>query len=200
MPAENKKRTQPGDGRRFFLACIVASSVTNSPIPGYFSIRLVRLTCARQKLADPAADGATVLQGAPRQNNCETPKGAPAHRIGLIMKNTLLLSVMIATTMAAAGTAGVAVAAPQPDSFRGNAAPAQAAVDQVIVINDATRHVNVAGGSTVRFVVGDRSFTWCFQNGTARVIPFDLQLIAPKGLLNHPVTTYVSDNPLYMNS
>jgi hypothetical protein len=73
----------------------------------------------------------------------------------------------------------------------------QAAADQVIVITDATRHVNVTGGQTVRFVVGDRTFTWCFQNGSAHVIPFDLQTIAPQGLLHHAVTTYVADNPLY---
>jgi hypothetical protein len=73
-------------------------------------------------------------------------------------------------------------------------------VDQVVVVTDATRHVNVSGGSTVRFVVGGRAFTWTFQNGTANVVPFDLQLIAPQGVLTHPVTTYVSDSALYHNS
>lgn len=109
------------------------------------------------------------------------------------MTSKLLLPVLLATTL----VAGAAGAADQPAAFRGNAAPAQAAADQVIVITDATRHVNVTGGQTVRFVVGDRAFTWCFQNGTAHVIPFDLQTIAPQGLLNHRVTTYVADNPLY---
>jgi hypothetical protein len=112
------------------------------------------------------------------------------------MKTKLLLPVLFATTIAAAG---LAVASPQPISFLGNAVPEQAAVDQVVVITDATRHVNVTGGSTVRFVVGERSFTWCFQNGTAHVSPFDLEVIAPKGLLNRAVTIYVSDNPLYQN-
>lgn len=108
----------------------------------------------------------------------------------------LLLPVL----MASAFVAGAAVAAPQPQSFRGNAAAVNAPIDQVIVINDATRHVNVTGGTTVRFVVGDQSFNWSFQNGTAHVTPFDLEEIAPKGLLKHPVKTYVSDNPLYLNS
>ncbi|WP_371767909.1 CzcE family metal-binding protein [Massilia sp.] len=109
------------------------------------------------------------------------------------MTPKLLLPVLIATTLAA----GAAGAAPQPRAFLGSAAPVQAAADQVIVITDATRHVNVTGGQTVRFVVGDRTFTWCFQNGSAHVIPFDLQTIAPQGLLRHAVTTYVADNPLY---
>lgn len=114
------------------------------------------------------------------------------------MKNKLLLPILTAMTLAAASTAAFAGA--QQADFRGNAAPAQAAVDQVIVVTDATRHVNVTGGSTVRFVVGDRSFSWTFQNGSAHVVPFDLALIAPQGLLNHSVTTYVSDNPLYQNN
>lgn len=115
-----------------------------------------------------------------------------------IMNTKLLLSVLTAVTLASAGSAALAVV--QPADFRGNAAPAQAPVDQVIVITDATRHVNVTGGTTVRFVVGDQSFSWCFQNGSAHVVPFDLALIAPKGLLNHPVTAYVSDNPLYQTN
>jgi hypothetical protein len=113
------------------------------------------------------------------------------------MKTKLLLPVLTAITLAAAGTAFAGVTQEQ---VRGAAASNQGPVDQVIVVTGATRHVNVTGGSTVRFVVGGQSFTWTFQNGTANVLPFDLQLIAPKGLLNHAVTTYVADNPLYKNS
>jgi hypothetical protein len=113
----------------------------------------------------------------------------------IIMKTKLLLPLITAMTLAAASTAAFAGA--QQSDFRGNAVPAQAAVDQVIVITDATRHINVTGGSTVRFVVGDRSFSWSFQNGSAQVVPFDLQQIAPQGVLTHSVTAYVSENPLY---
>lgn len=112
------------------------------------------------------------------------------------MNTKLLLSALFASTLAA----GAAAAADQPASFLGNPAPAQAAVDQVIVVKDGTRFVNVTGGQTVRFVVGDKSFTWTFENGTAHVVPFDLEKIAPQGVLSHRVTTYVADNPLYRNS
>ncbi|MFL6673831.1 MAG: CzcE family metal-binding protein [Massilia sp.] len=115
------------------------------------------------------------------------------------MKTKLLLSVLIASTMAAASVASQA-ATPQPASFLGAAAPASAAVDKVVVITDATRHVNVTGGTTVRFVAGERSFTWTFENGNVHVMPFDLARVAPAGLLAHPVMTYVSDNPLYQGS
>jgi hypothetical protein len=116
------------------------------------------------------------------------------------MKTKLLLSVLFASTMAAAGAASQAAAADQPLSFLGSAAPNNASVDQVVEITDATRHVNVTSGSTVRFVAGDRSFTWSFQTGTAPVIPFDLARVAPAGLLTHPVTTYVSENRLYYSN
>jgi hypothetical protein len=116
------------------------------------------------------------------------------------MKTKLLLSLLTASTLAGAAAGALAAGPAQPVSFRGNAVPNQAAADQVIVLTDATRWVNVTGGSTVRFVAGDKSFTWCFQNGSAQVVPFDLEQIAPQGFLNHRVMTYVSDNPLYRNS
>ena len=115
------------------------------------------------------------------------------------MTTKLLLSALIATTFAA-GTSGLAVAAEQPRAFLGKAAPAQASADKVIVITEATRYVNVTGGQTVRFVVGDRSFTWSFQTGSAHVVPFELQSIAPQGMLSHRVVAYVADNPLYQNA
>jgi hypothetical protein len=112
------------------------------------------------------------------------------------MKTASLVSVFLATTLAA----GLASAAPQPIDVAGSAAPQQAPADQVIVITAATRHVNVTGGSTVRFEANGRAFTWNFQNGTEQVIPFDLARIAPQGVLDHPVTTYVSENPLYRSN
>jgi hypothetical protein len=50
----------------------------------------------------------------------------------------------------------------------------------------------------VRFVVGGHAFTWSFQTGGTRLAPFDLERIAPKGLLNHRVVAYVADDPLYV--
>jgi hypothetical protein len=113
------------------------------------------------------------------------------------MKNKLLPCLLLAASIAA-GTAGVAVAAvEQPLSFLGTAPPAGTPVDEVIVINDGDKYVTVTSGSTVKFVVGQQSFIWTFDNGPQRIFPFDLNRIAPSGLLTHQVTAYVSDNPLY---
>lgn len=113
------------------------------------------------------------------------------------MKTKLFLSLAVATVMGATSLAAVAGPGTQPVSFRGSAAAPATPTDRSIVVNDTTRHVNVVGGSTVQFVIGDRSFNWFFENGIATVAPFDLAQIAPQGMLTHPVTVYVSDNPLY---
>lgn len=114
------------------------------------------------------------------------------------MRNRFSLSVFLATSIAAASHLAPACPLEQPLSFLGNAAPAEAPVDKTIVITDQTRYVNVTGGTTVKFVVGNRSFNWSFQNAYMHLIPFDLRRIAPRDFLTHPVATYVAEDPLYL--
>jgi hypothetical protein len=65
------------------------------------------------------------------------------------------------------------------------------------VIRPDTRHVNVQGGDSIRFIVGDRVFSWQFN--VARTIDsFDLREVAPPGLLDHAVIAYVSPDPKYL--
>jgi hypothetical protein len=68
-----------------------------------------------------------------------------------------------------------------------------------VTITPATRWVNVTGGETVRFVSGARSFTWNFQVGVT-VTKFDLNQVAPPGMLERPVMVYVAPNPLYLSN
>jgi hypothetical protein len=68
-----------------------------------------------------------------------------------------------------------------------------------VTITPATRWVNVTGGETVRFVSGARSFTWNFQVGVT-VTRFDLNQVAPPGMLERPVIVYVAPNPLYLSN
>jgi hypothetical protein len=111
------------------------------------------------------------------------------------MTSKPVFSFLLAAILAVAGDA--AVGAGPACGLPGNPAPAQAAPDEVIVITDATRYVNVTSGDTVRFVVGRRAFSWRFEPGAANVEPFDLRRIAPHGVLNHAISTYVADDPLY---
>lgn len=74
-------------------------------------------------------------------------------------------------------------------------APAAAAV-RTIVVGPDTRYVNVEGGEIIRFVANGREFGWHFL--VARTVnSFDLNEVAPAGVLDHPVRAYVSPDPRY---
>jgi hypothetical protein len=95
---------------------------------------------------------------------------------------------------ALAALAACSSAAPRADLL-GMAAPASSATQTVIITAD-TRWVNVTGGDTVRFVVGAREFAWNFSVGST-VAMFDLNRVAPPGLLGRELPVYVEPNPLY---
>ena len=80
----------------------------------------------------------------------------------------------------------------------GQAAP-PAAADYTIVVTPATKYVNVEGGQTVNFVVGDKQFAWTF-NVARTVHSFDLNEVAPPGLLMRVVRAYVSPDPKYLGA
>ncbi|WP_225984748.1 CzcE family metal-binding protein [Noviherbaspirillum aerium] len=81
----------------------------------------------------------------------------------------------------------------------GQEIPASAHTDQIVSIGPDTRHVNVQGGNSVRFIVGDREFAWHFN--VARTIDsFDLREVAPPGILGHAVIAHVSPDPKYLTA
>lgn len=91
-----------------------------------------------------------------------------------------------------------ACAHPSPEQMTalfGDPAPVTAAT-QTITIQPGTRWVNVTGGDTVKFVVGDKAFAWTF-NVARTVNSFDLSRVAPPGVLDHPVEAYVAPDPRY---
>ena len=97
---------------------------------------------------------------------------------------------------------GMPIAKIEPN--RGNAGvtllgdPASpASASRTIAIYPDTRYVNVTGGEVVKFTVGDKSFAWNF-NG--RPTSFDLNAVAPPGLMDHRVRAYIAPNPLYGGS
>ncbi|WP_245549294.1 CzcE family metal-binding protein [Noviherbaspirillum massiliense] len=78
----------------------------------------------------------------------------------------------------------------------GQPAPLDAA-QRTIVITPETKYVNIEGGQIVRFNVGDQSFAWNFF--VARTIhAFDLNEVAPPGMLNHRVRVYLTPDPRYI--
>lgn len=82
-----------------------------------------------------------------------------------------------------------------PVSFLGSSIP-ETAAEKTIEIHPETKWVNVDGGETYRFVIGDKAFGWAFD-APFGPSSFDLQRVAPPRLLNRPVTTYVKPDPKY---
>lgn len=85
---------------------------------------------------------------------------------------------------------------PPPLNLLGAPAPVTAAV-RTIVITPQTKWVNVEGGEIVRFVVGNQSFAWNFIGWG--IDSFELNRVAPPGLLPQKITAYVSPDPRYQN-
>lgn len=83
-----------------------------------------------------------------------------------------------------------------PLNLLGDPAPISAATETIVIRPD-TKWVNVTGGDTVKFVVGDKSFAWVF-NVASTVSVFDLSRVAPPGVLNQPVDAYISPDPRYI--
>ncbi|GGI21546.1 CzcE family metal-binding protein [Oxalicibacterium faecigallinarum] len=98
--------------------------------------------------------------------------------------------LLAGTLMLLAGCAS----APRVELY-GSPAPS-AAAQRTIVITPETRWVNVEGGEVINFVVGDKMFAWDFYVGFT-VSHFDLNLVAPPGILQQRVTAYISPDPRY---
>jgi hypothetical protein len=109
------------------------------------------------------------------------------------MKTKSLIPAVLAFTLSLSALSSMAA---MNTTLLGQAVPA-AAADQTITINPGTRYVNVQGGQIVKFDVGGKTFTWDFD-GPETVQSFNLNQVAPSGLLDHVVTAYVSPNPLYI--
>jgi hypothetical protein len=109
------------------------------------------------------------------------------------MKTKSLIPAALALTLLLSASASMAE---QPVNLLGDAEPATAA-NRTVTIAPDTKYVNVQGGQTVKFDVDGKSFAWNFS-GPSTVSSFDLNRVAPPGLLDHNVTVYIAPNPLYL--
>lgn len=107
-----------------------------------------------------------------------------------------LFTAVLASALAVGGAFSVHAT---PPAHRYGEPAEQSDVTRTIVITPDTQYVNVRGGEKVKFVVGNKSFAWDFS--TAQYAsPFELNQIAPPGLLDHRVLTYLAPNPNYAGS
>jgi hypothetical protein len=110
------------------------------------------------------------------------------------MKTKSLVPAALALTLSVSALSSMAATADV--NLLGESVPATSA-GRTITITPDTKYVNVQGGQVVNFDVGGKTFTWDFD-GPDTVWAFNLNRVAPPGLLDHTVMAYVSPNPLYM--
>ncbi len=94
----------------------------------------------------------------------------------------------IALTACSLAGAAAAFGGEPPVYLLGSSVPATES-ERRIEIGPDTRWANVKEGESILFVVGAQSFGWRFD-GPPR--SFDLTRVAPAGVLNRPLTVYVT--------
>ncbi|MFZ6773592.1 CzcE family metal-binding protein [Undibacterium sp. SXout7W] len=102
------------------------------------------------------------------------------------IKSVLAAGLLSIGTLAFAQT-------PADLSLLGDSAPVTAAT-RTIVLTPSTTFVNVTGGETIKFIVGEKSFAWNFDGP---VSSFDLKRVAPANMLEQTLKVYVAPNPTY---
>ena len=114
------------------------------------------------------------------------------------MKPKLVVLTVFAMTL---GFLNLSASAFTPGSRMGEVVPLSGAM-RTIPIDAKTKYVNVTAHETVKFVVNGNTFAINFSGSSATTFAFvpsvfDLNQLAPAGVLDHKVTVYVAPDPLY---
>jgi hypothetical protein len=109
------------------------------------------------------------------------------------IRTPLFALVGIAATIPAFANAACADTFPNGQCLYGE--PARHAAHAETVDLAKTRSVDVPYGKTVKFVNGDKSFTWTFNGADERGLA--LAKIAPAGIDTRMANVYVGQNPLH---
>ena len=116
------------------------------------------------------------------------------------MKPKLVILTVMAATL---GFLNLSASAFTPGSPMGKFVPLSGAM-RTIPIDAKTKYVNVTAHETVKFVANGNAFAITFSGSPATTFAFvpsvfDLNQLAPAGVLNHNVTVYVAPDPLYIS-
>ena len=115
------------------------------------------------------------------------------------MKLKLVVLAVIVMTL---GLVNLSASAFTPSSPMGEVVPLSGAM-HTIPIDAKTKYVNVTADETVKFEANGNAFAINFSGSPATtfaLVPsaFDLNQLAPAGVLDHKVTAYVAPDPLYI--
>jgi len=109
------------------------------------------------------------------------------------MKGTAIRTAAAVAALLASAC-GLAAAGVGRDTLLGEALPNGAPVDKVVRIDAKTRWVNAVGNESVKFLLGNREFSWRFAGNRTAV---NLKEIAPAGLVDRDLYIYLQRDPLY---
>ena len=110
-------------------------------------------------------------------------------------------SVVLTVIAMMLGLLNLSASAFTPGSPMGELVPLSGAM-RTIPIDAKTKYVNVTAHETVKFVANGNAFAINFGGSSATTFAFvpsvfDLNQLAPAGVLDHKVTVYVAPDPLY---
>jgi len=110
------------------------------------------------------------------------------------MKGTAIRTAAALVHLFATTACGPAAAAVGTGTLLGEAIPDGAPVDKVVRVDAKTRWVNAVGNESVKFLLGDREFSWRFPDKRLSV---NLKEIAPAGSIDRDLYIYLRPDPLY---
>ena len=116
------------------------------------------------------------------------------------MKPRFVVLTVIAMTLAFLNFSASAFTLGSP---MGQVVPLSGAT-RTIPIDAKTKYINVTAHETVKFVANGNAFAIAFSGGAATTFAFvpstfDLNQLAPAGVLDHKVTVYVGPDPLLIS-
>ena len=109
------------------------------------------------------------------------------------MKPGLIALTVIAMTLGVMNLSASA-ATSSTSSLKGEVVPLSGAM-RTIKIDAKTTYVNVTGHETVKFETNGNAFAIRFADDLQQ---FELNQLAPAGVIDHKVTVYVAPDPVYL--
>ena len=101
--------------------------------------------------------------------------------------STAIVAVVMAAACGSASAMGMSSLLGEPQT---NGTP----VDKVLRIDATTPWLNATGNDRVKFLVGDKEFSWHFADNRPAV---NLREIAPPGYLDRDLFVYLQPDPTY---
>jgi hypothetical protein len=107
-------------------------------------------------------------------------------------KSIVSIASLAVATLGLAASLGAQAATMSPKSLLGDPVSAEQGL-RTVEIKPGTKFVNVDHGEIIKFVANGKEFGFNFDDHNH--MPFNLQQVAPAGVLDHQVMVYENEGP-----